>query len=268
MPDVPAFASIGALSQSGIAVDAVSLCTPPQVRLAIAHEAIDAGYDVMLEKPPAPSLSGAEALVAHAEAAKVVLFATWHSRAAPMVERARAFLVDHPPARVHICWRENVRQWHPGQEWLWQAGGLGVFDPGINALSILTQIMPGRIVLDGATLEVPANRQTPIAASLAMRSDDAPITAEFDFREEGRQRWTIAVETADGQRLELIDGGAGIAIGDAAPEYAEDAEYPALYARFAELVRARQSDVDLAPLRLVADAFLLGERRVVEPFTE
>ena len=28
------------------------------------------------------------------------------------------------------------------------------------------------------------------------------------------------------------------------------------------------SDVDLAPLRLVADAFLLGRRRIVEPFVD
>ena len=29
-----------------------------------------------------------------------------------------------------------------GQDWIWQQGGFGVFDPGINALSILTRIMP------------------------------------------------------------------------------------------------------------------------------
>ena len=33
-------------------------------------------------------------------------------------------------------------RWHPGQEWIWQAGGFGVFDPGINALSIVTRILP------------------------------------------------------------------------------------------------------------------------------
>ena len=45
-----------------------------------------------------------------------------------------------------------------------------------------------------------------------------------------------------------------------------EAEYPMLYRRFAEIIRAGVSDVDLAPLRHVADAFMLGKRRIVEPF--
>jgi D-galactose 1-dehydrogenase len=39
-----------------------------------------------------------------------------------------------------------------------------------------------------------------------------------------------------------------------------------MYSRFASLVRSRSSDVDTAPLRLVADAFLLGRREPTEAF--
>jgi D-galactose 1-dehydrogenase len=49
---------------------------------------------------------------------------------------------------------------------------------------------------------------------------------------------------------------------------AADAEYAGLYRRFRELATTGESDVDLAPLQLVADAFLLGRRRIVEPFEE
>mgnify|MGYP001081266916 CR=1 FL=1 len=49
---------------------------------------------------------------------------------------------------------------------------------------------------------------------------------------------------------------------------AEDAEYRGLYRRFADLAARGASDVDLTPLRLVADAFLLGKRSVVEPFVD
>ncbi|TGQ96432.1 gfo/Idh/MocA family oxidoreductase, partial [Mesorhizobium sp. M4B.F.Ca.ET.200.01.1.1] len=45
-----------------------------------------------------------------------------------------------------------------------------------------------------------------------------------------------------------------------------EAEYPMLYRRFAEIVRAGTSDVDLAPLQHVADAFMMGKRNVVEAF--
>jgi D-galactose 1-dehydrogenase len=39
-----------------------------------------------------------------------------------------------------------------------------------------------------------------------------------------------------------------------------------LYRRFAEIIKAGRSDVDLAPLRHVADAFMLGRRKFVEAF--
>ena len=51
---------------------------------------------------------------------------------------------------------------------IWQAGGLGVFDPGINALSILTHILPDRLAIQDAELSYPTNCQTPIAARLAL----------------------------------------------------------------------------------------------------
>jgi hypothetical protein len=47
-----------------------------------------------------------------------------------------------------------------------------------------------------------------------------------------------------------------------------DREYPRLYQEFETLVRERRSDVDIAPLRLVADAFLSGRRVNVAPFVE
>ena len=57
-----------------------------------------------------------------------------------------------------------MRRWHPGQEWIWKAGGFGVFDPGINALSIATHIIPKSFFVTSAILDFPDNRQAPIAA--------------------------------------------------------------------------------------------------------
>ncbi len=45
-------------------------------------------------------------------------------------------------------------------------------------------------------------------------------------------------------------------------------EYPLLYAHFATLVRARRSDVDLAPFLLVADALMCGRHLTVDAFEE
>ena len=65
--------------------------------------------------------------------------------------------------------------------------------------------------------------------------------------------------------LKLAHGGAELSIdGKAVTADASMAgEYPRLYERFASLCAARQSDVDWRPFQLVADAFLIGERRIV-----
>jgi D-galactose 1-dehydrogenase len=45
---------------------------------------------------------------------------------------------------------------------------------------------------------------------------------------------------------------------------AKETEYRGLYRRFVEFAATGTSDADLASLRLVADAFVLGRCRIVE----
>jgi D-galactose 1-dehydrogenase len=139
---------------------------------------------------------------------------------------------------------------------------MGVFDPGINALSVLTEVFPERLHLTGAVLEYPANRDTPIAAQLTFSGG---VTADFDWRQTGPQTWNIAVVT-DGGTLLLRDGGARMSLDGVDVSQAPTHEYPALYAHMAELVASGRSDVDLSPLVHVADAYSLGRRVVVEAF--
>ncbi|NVO22979.1 Gfo/Idh/MocA family protein [Donghicola mangrovi] len=265
---LPSYHDIDALLGAEPDIQAISLCTPPQGRFDQAAAAIRARRHVMLEKPPGASVAEVQALADMARAAGVTLFATWHSREAASVEQAREMLRDATITSVQIDWKEDVRHWHPGQEWIWQPGGLGVFDPGINALSILTRIMPEPVHVTAASLEVPANKQAPIGATMEMVSASGiPVSAVFDWRQTGPQTWDIIVETTAGT-ITLRNGGAQLFEGDIQLVQAEDTEYRRLYARFAELIAAGQSDVDLSPLQLVADAFLLGERIEVAPFHE
>jgi D-galactose 1-dehydrogenase len=265
VPGLPSFTAIESLLASDVEVDAAAICTPPQVRHALAAAALRRRLHVLLEKPPAASLSEAAALDALAAGAGVTLFAAWHSRFAAGVEPARAWLAGREVLGVSITWREDVRVWHPRQAWIWQPGGLGVFDPGINALSIATHVLPGTICLTDAVLEVPANRDTPIAAQLALQtSSGAPIAMDLDWRQTGPQTWDIRVET-DAGPLVLAQGGAELTL-PSGTQRAEDREYPALYARFAELIRSGASEVDTDPMRLVADAFLRGRIVRTDPF--
>lgn len=265
---VASFHDIGAFLASDAAIDAVSLCTPPQGRFDQAHAALMARKHVMLEKPPGATISEVQALERLAARQGVTLFATWHSREAAAVEPARAFLADCAIRSVSVAWKEDVRHWHPGQQWIWEPGGLGVFDPGINALSIVTHILPERFFLTESELYFPENRAAPIAADLNFRTEGGiPVAFALDWRQTGPQTWDIRVETDKGVLL-LSHGGSRLAI-DGREQMAEpDREYRRLYKRFVELIGAGRSDVDLAPLTHVADAFLMGRRHVVEAFED
>src|SRR6201991_2022784 len=162
LPDLPHFATLDELLRSGPPIDAVAVCTPPQVRRQQTAIALAAGKHVMLEKPPGASVTELDPLVAAAARANTTLFAAWHSRFAAAVEPARAWLAARRLRSVHIEWKEDVRVWHPGQRWIFEPGGLGVFDPGINALSILTRILPRTVFVTAAELSFPANREAPI----------------------------------------------------------------------------------------------------------
>ncbi|MBY3086493.1 Gfo/Idh/MocA family oxidoreductase [Rhizobium laguerreae] len=263
---VKSYTTIEAMLDAEPSIDAVSLCMPPQYRYEAAYKALVAGKHVFLEKPPGATLSEVADLEALANKQGASLFASWHSRYAPGVEAAKAFLAATTIKSVHVIWKEDVRHWHPNQDWIWQAGGLGVFDPGINALSIVTHILPRPIFITEAVLEFPENRDAPIAADIHFRNADGlPVHAEFDWRQTGKQSWDIVAETAAGQMV-LAEGGAKLLI-DGALRFAEpEQEYPSLYRRFAEIIKAGKSDVDLAPLRHVADAFMLGKRKFVDAF--
>ncbi len=262
---IPAFAALDAVRAAGIALDAAAICTPPQVRHDLAAEAIAQGLHVLLEKPPAATPAEAASLASLAAERGSTLFAAWHSRFAAGVEPARAWLEGRRVLGVTITWREDVRVWHPGQAWIWQRGGFGVFDPGINALSIATRILPGPIALTGAELEIPANCEAPIAARLTLQTaSGAPIAADFDFRQTGPQTWDIEVET-DAGPLRLSHGGAVLSL-PGGTRHGSNSEYPALYARFAQLVADGTSEVDTEPLRLVAEALERGRAIRTEPF--
>jgi predicted dehydrogenase len=221
----------------------------------------------LLEKPPATTTREIALLAAQAARLGPTLFQTWHSRFAAGVAPARDWLRKRTLKRGRIVWKEDVRVWHPGQQWIWEAGGYGVFDPGINALSRLTEIVAAEVLVTAAHLKFPSNKQAPIAVDLSMRTEDGvAIEAEFDFRHTGVQTWDIELETDEGT-LKLAMGGSQFSIDGAQQEPGDlRGEYARLYERFAALCEARQSEVDWRPMQLVADAFLICERENVEPF--
>jgi predicted dehydrogenase len=264
---VPSFPDLESMLAAVPDLQAISICTPPQAHFDAALISLRAGKHVMLEKPPAATTRQIAFLAEEAARRGCTLFQTWHSRFAAGVDAAREFLSTRKLVSGRITWKEDVHHWHPGQKWIWEPGGFGVFDPGINALSVLTEILPMDVCVEAAVLEFPENQQSPIAANVRLLAEGGVvIAAEFDFRQKGEQSWDIEIVTTNGN-LKLAGGGAELSIdGKAVTRDASMAgEYPRLYARFAALCEAGKSEVDWRPFQLVADSFLIGERRIVGP---
>jgi predicted dehydrogenase len=262
--DIPLFTDVESLLRDGD-VDAVAICTPPGPRHTIARTCLEAGLHVLLEKPPCATLSEVADLAAVATRAGRSAFTTWHSRFNDTVVRAAAITHAEGIETLDIQWLEDVDKWHPGQDWIWAAGGFGVFDPGINALSIATLLCPETLLVRAAELGMHARGQQPEKVRLALATGgiETGISANFDFRHKVGERWTIDITTRAGTRIALSEGGAVLRIDDGPEERAAGGEYPGIYSRFAELIATGTSEVDVEPLRIVADALLLGDRRPV-----
>ncbi len=261
------FPTLEAMLDGRADIEAVVVCTPPQTHFAAGRMALQRGRHVMLEKPPCATVTELGELAILAAREGRTLYQSWHSRHAAAVDAARERLAGRRIRKGHISWREDVRQWHPGQAWIFEAGGFGVFDPGINALSILTCILAEPVFVTAASLFMPANCDAPIAADVGLcTASGARIAAAFDFRHTGEQHWDLEIET-DGPVLRLSAGGAALAVDGRPVEPAAQAgEYPQLYRRFAALIAEGACEVDARPFQLVADAFMVGRRFVVDPF--
>jgi D-galactose 1-dehydrogenase len=263
------FPTIEALLAGTPGIDAVAICTPPAQHYQAAKLALSHGKHVLLEKPPCTTLAQFDSMVMLAKAAERTLYQTWHSRHALGVGPAARLLRQRRLLRAHVTWKEDVRRWHPGQAWIWQPGGFGVLDAGINALSILTQLIDEPIFAKSARLLVPSNCDTPIAAEIELVGDSGfEITAELDFRHTGTQTWDIDLITDTGP-MKLSAGGGVLTVGDepVAPDPAGLAnEYQSIYRRFEQLISTGEAEADARPLRLVADILLVGRHIAIEPF--
>ena len=243
-------------------VDAVAICTPPAARFAVARDALLAGKHVLLEKPPAATMGEAEALAKLAAREGRVLFATWHSQYNPAIDEARKFLAGKKLASFRVDWNEDFRKYHPDQEWIWREAGMGVFDMGINALSVLSRLFATPPYVRDADLRIAANHAAPISATLRFGSldGDGTMEAHFDWSITGPEQREIRVATQCGHKVELLDSGRQLVIDGTTHLHGPRAEYPDLYARFADLLRRNRSDVDLVPLQMTLDALSLGTR--------
>lgn len=95
--------------------------------------------------------------------------------------------------------------------------------------------------------------------------DDHIPAISRDFQQGGPPSWRIDVTTASGSLL-LEHGGAKLTLDGVAQTAPDIQEYASVYDGFASLISDGAIDIDLRPLELTAEAFLLAGRRYVADF--
>jgi len=264
---IPVYRDHHAMLAAHPEIEAVVICTPPRARRQIAVDALMAGKHVMLEKPPAATLGEFWHIAAIAKAQNRVLHATWHSQYNDAVDRMRDLLAGQSIAALHMDWKENFHQFHPGQNWIWEPAGFGVFDMAINGLSVMSRIFDPVPFVLAAELRVPSNAVTPIAAEIRFGLGDgaAPLTASFDWDWQADPLRQLSVTTGAGQVLELTESGRRLTVDGTMLVDGDRQEYRNIYRHFATLVRDGTSSLDVVPLQLVADSLLAGKSVAVGP---
>ena len=192
---------------------------------------------------------------------------TWHSQYNAGVDEAKPPLAGKRVTRLFVDWQEDVRKWHPGQAWIFRAGGFGVFDPGINALSIVTKIMPEPVFVTApscSSQRTPRRRLRRTSLSPAAAAT-ARFSAVMDWRPIERDIWEITLETEDGETLLLFSGGARLEVNGRTVVEEKPDEYEAIY-EISTACCGKARAMSTPPFQLVADAFMLGRRSEVDAF--
>ena len=240
---------------------------PAQARTAMALKALAAGRDVLLEKPPAATLGEVDRMVAAARDSgrRALRDLALPLRARPWPRR-KAWLAGAPPARSRSSGRRTCAAGIPNQAWIRQPGGLRRLRPRDQRPLAPHRDPAGAVPRRPRTSRRPGELRDPDRGRFAMTAAQGfPVASSSTGARKARRPGTSPWRPT----------GAGSTSRAAARRWpSTDARRPrhrtgstrCIYRRFADLLAARESEVDASPLRIIADAFLIGRRETTEPF--
>lgn len=126
-------------------IQAVSINTPPNTHYQLVMDALEAGKHVLVEKPPTLTVKQCDQMISFAVQKEKVLFMAFHARYNPAVAAASSELKGKNIKNIDIQYAEYALTYHSPDGWIFDpevAGGGVLMDSGINALSIVTAVLP------------------------------------------------------------------------------------------------------------------------------
>lgn len=245
---------------------AVSITSPTATHFAVAKEALLMGRHVLLEKPPTATLDELKQLERIAAEQRVVLVTSFHACHNAAVRQLRdIYSRRSSPEHIAIEWREDFERWHAGQAWPWRPGGFGVFDSGINALSILCHVLPDiEFRVEHAQFRVPEGAATPASVEMHLSWDGGTGEVAFEWRKGGSDDvWDMSVLGADEagkiDMLCLRDVRTLLKDSTVLVTSSNDEEYAGVYLDFSRAIDAGIPRVSLKEMRIIEDAAMIAE---------
>ena len=117
--EVPFFAGLQELLQSGIQIDVINICTPNGLHASMAVQAIEAGCNVVIEKPMALTLADAEKVVYASLKYRKQVFCVMQNRYSPpsvwikdMIDSGK--LGEIYMVQLNCYWNRDERYYKPG----------------------------------------------------------------------------------------------------------------------------------------------------------
>ncbi len=149
-------------------IDAIDICAPNYLHAPIAIAAARAGKHVIVEKPMAMSVEEADAMVAAAREAGVVLMVAHNLRFVPIYETIKRVVsegtIGRPLAVRGVFMHAGPDEfWGATSDWFWkqeQAGGGSLLDMGIHMIDLVRWFV-GRPVLEVTAMTARAVKPTP-----------------------------------------------------------------------------------------------------------
>jgi predicted dehydrogenase len=158
-------------------VAAVVICTPNALHVPQARAALEAGKQVLVQKPLALSADDARGVLECASRAGKLLFVDYSYRYLETIAQLRAALTRLGRARRVTATFHNI--YGPGKGWFYDpalSGGGALIDLGVHLLDLAIELFrPGTVRLEGAELSFAEGQAVEDAARLELRLDNLPF---------------------------------------------------------------------------------------------
>lgn len=198
---IPVFCEHGELLSTEAAN--IIVATPPVSHEQIGMDALRAGKNVLLEKPPARTTEGAQRMIDMSRRSGTTLFFGYHARYNRSVSKARSASTNAEIQRFSAAYKENIFNFHSPTDatsWVLKEGMLR--DSGINLFSILAKVLtrPEDLRVTRAELLWSERWNSDMGGQVEMEGlDGARGVLELDWRYQGAEQRRLEMVTRGGE---------------------------------------------------------------------